>query len=101
MSLTDSTFNRKVGDEEEETRGNQIKKLPAYMQSFDQTIYFNFMITIDKIFPDDDEYMANSGIYLGYKHNGDNIFENTFLIKTEAKFMENFQFKFEPIFEKS
>ena len=35
MSQVDSTFNRKVGDEDEETRGNQIKKLPAYMQSFD------------------------------------------------------------------
>lgn len=52
------------------------------------------MITIDKIFPDDDEYMSNTGIYIGYKHNGENIFDNTFLIKTETKFFEKFQLVF-------
>ena len=52
MSLTDKSFVRKAGNEEDDYKGSQIKQLPASMQNFYQTIYFNFMVTIDEVFPD-------------------------------------------------
>jgi len=94
MSLTDKSFVRKAGNEEDDYKGSQIKQLPASMQNFYQTIYFNFMVTIDEVFPDED-----SNINLDYKYADVNIFENSFLQKTEQILQEKFQVRFKPKFK--
>jgi hypothetical protein len=66
------------------------------MQSFHQTIYFNFMVTIDEIFPDEEHMNKNFEFRFNYQES--DIFENTFLSKVEIIMYEKYKVQLTPLY---